>query len=129
MLGPALVPKKEAVPATRTGTAIAAIGPSSVPVQVTNAIRDLMVSFASQVQDTADSRRLFEIFVEATKHVHRAVAEEAVKSLLFDNPRNPYRPSPQDVYERCNKINSRWAGTVRNYYFLEPGSDRFPLVS
>ena len=50
MLGRALVPRKDATPATRASTAIASIGGPSVPVQLTNGIRDLMISFADQSQ-------------------------------------------------------------------------------
>ena len=116
MLGRALVPRKDATPATRASTAIASIGGPSVPVQLTNGIRDLMISFANQSQGDADARRLLEIYVKATTHVHEAVAIEAVKTLLFDNPRNPYRPSPQDVYERSSKTDRKWFNLARDYF-------------
>jgi hypothetical protein len=87
----------------------------SVPA-VVSGIGDLLISFASQAQGDTDVRRLLEIYVEATKHVHRVVAEEAVKSLLYDNPRNPFRPSPQDVYERCSKVLGQARKAVEDWF-------------
>jgi len=128
MLTRALVPRKDtALQSARQNAPVTTITSPSVPA-VVSGIGDLLISFASQAQGDTDARRLLEIYVEATKHVHRVVAEEAVKSLLFDNPRNPFRPSPQDVYERCQKINGRWSGAVRAY-FLGFSSDRFTAVS
>jgi hypothetical protein len=115
MLGRALVSRKETAPQSARNAPAAAIATPSVPALVSG-IRDLLISFASQAQGDTDARRLLEIYVEATKHVHRVVAEEAVQSLRFDNPRNPYRPSPQDVYERCKKIDRDWCEQTWRYF-------------
>ena len=116
MLGRALVPQKNAALATRASSAVASIGVPSVPVQVTNGIRDLMVSFASQGQGDADARRLMEIYVKATMDVAEVIAIEAVQSLVFDNPRNPFRPSSQDVYERCKRIEQELRTKITEYF-------------
>jgi hypothetical protein len=44
------------------------------------------------------------------------IVVEALDSLLTRNPRNPFRPSPQDVVERCRKVEGQWRDQAENYY-------------
>lgn len=69
-------------------------------------IGDLLIAFpsGSPAHQSEDRVRLLQIYAEACSEFDGAVAEEALQSLKFDNPRNPFAPTPQDVREACQKI-------------------------
>ena len=103
---------------TRGSTALA-VQPSgilSATAPVLEGIKDLMVGFAAPSREDEDTKRLIRLFVEAVAGFHELIAIEAVHELRFNNPRNPYRPSPQDVYERCKRIEKELRTKITDYF-------------
>lgn len=100
-----------------------------LPGSVRTGIYDIIVAFANADKGTDDDRkRLLRIYSEALLDFHPAVAEAAVAYLKFHNPRNPYRPSPQDVFETAEAVASTWHRRVLGYFLKKEGwgVDRIP---
>ena len=76
-----------------------------------------MVGFAAPSREDEDAKRLIRLLIEAVADFHELVATEAVHGLRFNNPRNPYRPSPQDVHERCRAIDGKWYSATGKFFY------------
>ena len=91
---------------------------SSLPASIKTGLQDLMVAFpAGAQQGVADKRRLAQIYCEACGGHSRFIVEQSLKHLRFHNPRNPFAPTPQDVFELCNTMQKEWEATIGRYYF------------
>jgi hypothetical protein len=108
-----------------TGGAAAAL--PALPPSVAGGIEDLMVAFAAPTRDDEDTRRLLRIYVEAVSQFDVAIAESALRDLKFHNPRNPFRPTPQDVFEACEATAKKWSFAVE-FYFLGDDDWRSDLL-
>jgi hypothetical protein len=96
---------------------VAVITKAAVPAVVQIGINDLFLAFPAGVQQAPQDRiRAFQLYIEAVEGFERVVVEEALYELRFNNPRNPFPPSAQDVHERCAKVNAKWYKRVRSYY-------------
>lgn len=99
------------------GTALAKISAANLPVPIANGIFDLLTAFAAgPQQEDADKKRLVRIYGEAVAGLEVAVATHAIGWLKLNNPRNPFRPTPQDVYETCQKIIEEWRTRVLHHF-------------
>ncbi len=73
-------------------------------------IADLEIAFpVATARSTDDRRRFMALNMEACAKVDPFAAQVALTSLVFDNPRNPFPPTPQDVLDRCKQ--AQWAIT------------------
>ena len=97
---PALDPSQQA--------ALTIVRPGSVPKAISEGILDLMTAFAAKDEADTDKMRLMRVYVEAAEGFDESVVAATLRHLKFHNPRNPWRPTPQDVYERCNRTVAAW---------------------
>ena len=100
--------------------AVAKISSANLPATISNGIVDLLTAFAAAQQEEADRKRLLRIYGEAVAGFDPAVAEYALRWLKLHNPRNPFRPTPQDVYEACEAALKNWRTRI-SAYFTSPG--------
>src|SRR5215472_1962763 len=113
MLSRALVTRDHAaeiIPHQQRGLAIVRAG--SVPKAVSEGILDVMSAFAAKDEADSDKMRLMRVYVEAVEGFDESVVTAALRYLKFHNPRNPWRPTPQDVYERCKSTVATWKRKV-----------------
>ncbi len=97
----------------------------NLPPAVKEGLKDLLVCFASQPQGDDDKVRLARNYGEAVSGFDPVVAAEAIGRLKLHNPRNPFRPSPQDVYECCCLIMKTWQDSVVSHFIRGvPWADR-----
>ena len=83
---------------------------------ITEGLKDLLVGFAAPSQGDEDKVRLVQLYAEAVCRYEPAIAEAAINRLKFHNPRNPFRPSPQDLFECCKKVENAWHCAVAAYF-------------
>jgi hypothetical protein len=89
----------------------------AVSREVRGVMQDLLVAWPPPAgEDHADRVRLVEIWVRVTSVFEQEVISEALHDLLTNNPRNPFRPSVQDIVERCQCVRAQWADCARAYY-------------
>jgi hypothetical protein len=89
----------------------------AAPTVIFAGIRDLMLAFASGPSTSdGDMKHLLSIYAEAVFGFDPAVADCALKHLKFNNPRNPFRPTPQDVREVCQRVMREWRKLVLRYF-------------
>ena len=91
-------------------------GRELLPKAVDNGLKDLMIGFAAPAQVDDDKVRLVRLYHEAISDFDPAIAAAAIRRLKFHNPRNPFRPSPQDLFECCNKVQNAWNRAVAAYF-------------
>jgi len=75
-------------------------------------------------EDNADRIRLVRIWARETAEFKPEVVVDAFHELLTNNPRNPFRPSVQDIVARCKHVRAQWEDRARKYYLAE--SDNKP---
>ena len=98
----------------------------SIAPIVKRRVDQLLVSFASPAQETHEERVLLvRTWAEKTAEFETEVVSQALDSLLSDNPRNPWRPTPQDIVERCRKVRRTWLDRAADWYCGE-GQDPPP---
>jgi hypothetical protein len=88
----------------------------ALPASIASGMKDLMIAFAAPNRDDADTLRLLQIYAKAISQFDVAVAESALSHLQFHNPRNPFRPTPQDVFEACEATRDRWSIALQLYF-------------
>ena len=104
------------------GRALTGIAAANLPPAIANGIFDLLTAFAAGPQQAdADKKRLVRIYGEAVASFEAPVAEHAIGWLKLHNRRNPFRPTPQDVYETCEKLVKEWRSRIIGYYLGEGG--------
>jgi hypothetical protein len=108
---------------------VAAAAPNSValPASIAGGIMDLM-AFAAQAKGDDDTRHQIRLYAEAVLQFDAAVAEAALRHLKWHNPRNPFRPSHQDVFEACEATAKKWSLAIE-FYFLSDNDWRSDLGS
>ena len=100
--------------------AITATKAVALPAAISSGILDLWVSFVSQGQDPDDKKRALRVYGEAVAGFDPAIAEFAINWLKLHNPRNPYRPTAQDVHEHCRRLERSWRNAVEKFLKGEP---------
>lgn len=101
---------------TVSGSRSLVVSSANLPNTVSNGILDILSSFSAQNQEDTDKRRLLRVFGEAVCGFDTAVVDSAINWLKKHNPRNPWRPSPQDLYETCEATRKLWCDRVVNYF-------------
>src|SRR5262249_20261307 len=97
--------------------ALTIVKPGSVPKTISEGILDVMTAFAAKDEADTDKMRLMRVYVEAAEGFDESVVAATLRHLKFHNPRNPWRPTPQDVYERCKKTVGAWEHKVTEHFF------------
>src|SRR5204863_9812650 len=97
MLGRSLVTRQAAEVIPPQPRALAVVNPGSVPKSISEGILGLMTVFAAKDEADADKKRLMRVYVEAIEGFDESVVAATLRYLKFHNPRNPWRPTPQDV--------------------------------
>jgi hypothetical protein len=107
-----IVPVERTTVAERRGTTVA------LPVQ--DGIQDLLVAYPPHPgEESVDRVRLARIWARETAEFETEIVTEALRDLLTNNRRNPFRPSVQDIVERCRSVRRQWSDRARRYYLAE----------
>jgi len=87
---------------------------------IKSAINDLTLAFAMGAQRSEhDLRRTLELYERAVAGFDRRLVAEVLEWLILHNPRNPFTPTPQDLFEACKARQSQWyASTLSKYGLL-----------
>lgn len=97
---------------------VAVVARHNLPANVQSGITDLLIGFtAGAAQAPQDRVRALQIYAEAVEGFEIAVVDYALKRLRFHNPRNPFPPTPQDVFELCKNTRATWQRFLHRYYF------------
>ena len=96
-------------------------GRELLPKAVDNGLKDLMIGFAAPAQVDDDKLRLVRLYHEAISDFDPAIAAAAIRRLKFHNPRNPFRPTAQDVFEACVKKEKVWKRRTHDYFLGRSG--------
>jgi hypothetical protein len=105
----AVVPKEPSLPAERSGR--------SPTVQVKEAMLDLFADCARQAGEVdEDRKRVLATWNRETAEFEPEVRAEAFRYLLRHNPRNPFRPTVQDIVTRCELVRREWEARIRSRY-------------
>ena len=111
MLGKSIaLVKKTAAPAI--------VSAASPPKIVAEGILNLLAVPAGPAQSPDDRKRLLRLYGEAVDGFPVAVADYALQHLRFHNPRNPFPPTPQDVFEQCESTFKTWRKRVIHFFLL-----------
>jgi len=93
---------------------------------VGEAMYDLLVTCPPHPGEVDTDRvRVTRVWARETHEFEPEIVAEAFHSLLTRNPRNPFRPSVQDIVERCRSIRKEWVRSVEQF-FLGERSDEPP---
>lgn len=96
----------------------AVVARDNLPAKVKSGISDLLIAFPAGMAQVAEDRvRFLKIYAEAVEGFEFAIVAYALKRLRFHNPRNPFPPTPQDVFELCKNTRANWRCLVDRYYF------------
>jgi hypothetical protein len=91
------------------------VGKTTTPVEkrevvaVRSAINDITIAFSAGGQRSEhEMRRSLELYEKAVIGFDRRLVAEVLNWLLLHNPRNPFAPTPQDLFEACNRLDDKW---------------------
>lgn len=94
----------------------AVVSSGNLPAPIKSGILDLLTAFAGAAQEDTDKVRLLRVYGEAVAGLNGYVADYAIRWLKLHNPRNPFRPTPQDVYETAAKVKQVWRSRVIRHF-------------
>src|SRR5262245_31906086 len=98
-------------------TSIAERSVRAVSPTVREGIHDILVACPPHPgEDGVDRVRLARIWARETAEFEPEIVTEALHNLLIDNPRNPFRPSVEDIVKRCRSIRRQWGDRITRYY-------------
>lgn len=98
-------------PAARNSSDI--ITSDNLPPSIMGGIADLFIAFdAGRKVADADGIRKLQICAEALAGFEISVAEYVLKRMRTFNPRNPFPPTAQDLYEECVRIRKLWCDRI-----------------
>lgn len=90
----------------------------SLPEEIRESLLDLLAAYtAGPQQPSNDKKRLVQVYSRSMSEQPQIVVLQALRHLLFHNPRNPFPPSPQDVFEICKKFGNACRAGIIQYYF------------
>jgi hypothetical protein len=99
---------------------------AKLPAPVVDGIQRFLQGFETgKTPDSADFRYMVAAYVEVAKAHEPELVLAMARSMLFDNPRNPFRPTPQDVHERCLRIKKGWRQDIERWLTGGQGSSPF----
>lgn len=108
MTGKELVPHRD--------TAMSATGGKTLLPAIKGRVADLMVSFATASTNNADRGTLMRLYAESVAAFPEAITVAALDWLKLHNPRNPFHPTPQDLFEACENFRQTWSARVVAYF-------------
>ena len=112
----------------RTGQSSHQDPAANLPPAIANGIFDVLTAFAAgPQQDGRGQEAAVRIYGEAVAGFDPAVAEHAIGWLKLHNPRNPFRPTPQDVYETCEKLTQEWRERVLRHFTVKGSAPWGPV--
>ena len=109
--------KELVVQSTAKASLPAAISSGNLPAPIKNGIIDILTAFAGASQEDNDKQRLLRIYGEAVAGLDGHAAGYALQWLKLNNPRNPFRPTPQDVYECADRVMKVWRERVVGHFY------------
>lgn len=107
---------KELITTSPHATLPAQISSGNLPAPIKAGIMDLLTAFGGVTHEDADKVRLMRLYGEAIGGMNGAAANYAICWLKFHNPRNPFRPTPQDVYETVERVERTWRERVIGHF-------------
>lgn len=102
---------------TRRGNEIVGYKPSNLPIPIKDSVYDLLATFSAGNQDDTDRQRIVRVYFQSIAEFHPAVAAAGIAWVMGHNPRNPFRPTAQDVAEACEMIAEFWKQRVMQFFF------------
>lgn len=90
---------------------------ASLPAVVSDGIVNLLSTFSAGNQNDTDKTRIVRVYQYAVSEFHPAIAEAGVAWIMRHNPRNPFRPTAQDVSEACDMVAAFWKQRVIQFFF------------
>jgi hypothetical protein len=112
--------------ATKLGETLPEIEGGRVTVPELEGIKDLAL-FGGPAWVEGDLKRFLKLCIEAVAPYDQEIRMEAIARLRFHNPRNPLRPTHQDLREACGKVRREFDRVVVEYFstnYGEGGPDR-----
>jgi hypothetical protein len=101
---------------------------NTLPHNVMRGIVDLLLSFpAGRPLSTDEHARVLQLYGEALFDTETVIAEYALQRLRRFNPRNPFPPTPQDLFQECNRIRRLWRSRVIDHLIMGQQWDDEPL--
>lgn len=89
----------------------------SVPKPLIQRVVALRLAFQAGAAPAQDDRTtVLQLYCEGMAGFPIAVADYALRHLLLHNPRNPFPPTPQDLFELCKKVRNQWSNRVTNQF-------------
>ena len=89
--------------------------------QIAQGIRALMVAFTTgREMDPEDRKLLVQMYHEEVTSFEPAVGLAALRHLRRHNPRIPFLPTPQDVFEAAGRIRDAWCHRSIQFYSRDP---------
>lgn len=114
----AVVPNEPSLPAERSNR--------SPAVQVREAMLDLFADCARQAGEVdEDRKRVLATWNRETSEFEPEIRAEVFRRLLRHNPRNPFRPTVQDIVTRCEVVQREWADRIKKRY-VEGSAEELP---
>lgn len=85
------------------------ISRTNMPPEILGGIADLFITFdAGKKISDDDVMRKIEICAEALLGLEIPVVEHVLRRMRRFNPRNPFPPTAQDLYEECGRVRGIW---------------------
>lgn len=95
------------------------ISADNMPAAVKDGVQELYHAFADPGQkDDMGKAYTMKSYIRAIEGKHPFLVLWCLEHLILHNPRNPFRPSAQDVHEFIGKTGGRWTSAIVEY-FLE----------
>jgi hypothetical protein len=110
----------------KSGEVLPAADAGRVTVPELEGIKDLAL-FGGPAWIEGDLKRYLKLCIEAVAPYDQEIRMEAIARLRFHNPRNPLRPTHQDLREACGKVQSEFERVVVEYFstnYGDGGPDR-----
>lgn len=93
------------------------ISVDSIPASIKDGVLELYHAFADPGQkDDMGKAFTMKSYIRAIEGRHQFLVLWCLEHLVLHNPRNPFRPSAQDVHEFIGKTAGRWDRAIEEYY-------------
>lgn len=111
-----LVPVKSSTEIALVTNSTAAVSMATIHPAIQSGIKKLLVAFpAGSPQQLEDRTLSARVYAEACEGFEECVVAYVLRRLPFHNPRNPFPPTAQDVYERCKNVSAEWKHRAGRY--------------
>jgi hypothetical protein len=106
----------------KAGEVLPTVNAGTVSVPELEGIKDLAL-FGGPAWIDDDLKRYLKLCIEAVAPFDREVRLETIARIRFDNPRNPLRPTHQDLRDACKKVEAEFRKAVIKYFSTNYGED------